>query len=224
MNLAFLIYTVETLTYNNAFFLTIFWWMFVILLVMMIVKLVVNYINQDKKILDRYEQKPRVLEEGDKFILNEDLGELKAGETYKVSAIYPYSNKAKIIWYRDTQEVPLGSTSPLSELITRLTTQEPIKATREVDPNIVMPKLPIKTVVTVMCLSLCLHTFLPSRQTAILMAGAYAIEQIASNDKTKELGSKMYNVMTNQLDAWAVEVPELASMVGDEIKDRFEEK
>lgn len=90
-----------------------------------------------------------------------------------------------------------------------------------------LPKLPIKTLVTLIVVSLSLHTLPPSRQTAIYMASAYVIQQVVTADKTKELADKGCNALSSQLDKWSKEVPEVADMLVDAglstVKDKVAE-
>lgn len=81
---------------------------------------------------------------------------------------------------------------------------------------------PKKTVISLLVTSLLLHVVLPTRDTAIKMAGAYLLQSVVTNDKTKELGDAAYRATLRQLTKWSEEVPELADMLIDAGKEKLE--
>ena len=83
---------------------------------------------------------------------------------------------------------------------------------------------PKKTVIFLIISCLTLHTLLPQRQTAIYMVGAYAAQEVLTADKTKELGNKTYLAVSNQLDKWAEEVPELKTLISDQVEKVVKDK
>ena len=83
-------------------------------------------------------------------------------------------------------------------------------------------KFPIKTISALMLMLLVIHTILPTRDTAIKMAGAYLLQSVVTNDKTKELGDAAYRATLRQLTKWSEEVPELAEMLIDAGKEKLE--
>ena len=83
---------------------------------------------------------------------------------------------------------------------------------------------PKKTVIFLVIICLTLHTLLPQRQTAIYMVGAYVAQEVLTADKTKELGNKTYLAVSNQLDKWAEEVPELKSLIGGQVEEMVKDK
>ncbi|AHK11547.1 hypothetical protein S140_140 [Shewanella sp. phage 1/40] len=80
-------------------------------------------------------------------------------------------------------------------------------------------KLPYKTVTVLSVIILITSAILPTRETAIKMAGAYLIQQVVVDDKTQQLGNAAYKAAMRQLDKWSEEVPELADMIADTAKD-----
>lgn len=58
---------------------------------------------------------------------------------------------------------------------------------------------------------------LPTRQTAIYMAGAYLVQEVITSDVAAEVGNKTQKAVLAQLDKWAAEVPELREMIQDVI-------
>lgn len=80
-------------------------------------------------------------------------------------------------------------------------------------------KLPYKTVTVLSVIILITSAVLPTRETAIKMAGAYLIQQVVVDDKTQQLGNAAYKAAMRQLDNWSEEVPELADMIADTAKD-----
>ena len=83
-------------------------------------------------------------------------------------------------------------------------------------------KFPIKTISALMLMLLTLHIILPTHDTAIKMAGAYLLQSVVTNDKTKELGDAAYRATLRQLTKWSEEVPELADMLIDAGKEKLE--
>lgn len=83
---------------------------------------------------------------------------------------------------------------------------------------------PKKTIITLVSVCLLLHTLLPQRQTAIYMVGAYAAQEVLTADKTQELGNKTYLAISNQLDKWAEEVPELKGLIEDSVTEKVKEE
>lgn len=81
---------------------------------------------------------------------------------------------------------------------------------------------PTKVVISLMLMLLTLHTILPTRDTAIKMSGAYLLQSVVTNDKTKELGDAAYRATLRQLTKWSEEVPELADMLIDAGKEKLE--
>lgn len=71
---------------------------------------------------------------------------------------------------------------------------------------------PFKTFLVVCGVCLTLHTLLPSRDTAIKMAGAYLIQTVVTSEKANNLGDAAYRATLRQLEKWAAEVPELKDM------------
>ena len=89
-------------------------------------------------------------------------------------------------------------------------------------------KIPFKTLIAIIIICTSLHTLLPKRQTMIYMVGAYAAQEVLTSEKTKELGDKTYKALSNQLDKWAEEVPELKELVTENVvsvvKDKVSEE
>lgn len=96
------------------------------------------------------------------------------------------------------------------------------------DEEFNLSKFPTKRVLTFLTIILTLHTILPVRQTMIYMVGAYTAQEVLTSDKTKELGGKTYKALSNQLDKWAEEVPELKEIVTENVvsvvKDKVSEE
>lgn len=61
---------------------------------------------------------------------------------------------------------------------------------------------------------------LPTRQTAIYMAGAYLVQEVVTSDVAAEVGNKTQKAVLAQLDKWAAEVPELREMVQDVVETK----
>lgn len=85
-------------------------------------------------------------------------------------------------------------------------------------------KMPFKLLVTFTFICATLHTILPERQTMIYMVGAYAAQEVLTSKKAEELGDKTYKALSNQLDKWADEVPELKEIVTKKVVSTVKEK
>lgn len=53
----------------------------------------------------------------------------------------------------------------------------------------------------------------PSKETAVYMAGAYMLQEIATDDRTIALGSVAYDATLNQLKVWSQSSPELSALM-----------
>jgi MFS family permease len=78
-----------------------------------------------------------------------------------------------------------------------------------------LKKLPYKSILALIVVTLVFSTILPTRETAIKMGAAYLIQQIATDDKTQALGNAAYAAAMRQLTLWSEEVPELTEMMTD---------
>jgi hypothetical protein len=83
---------------------------------------------------------------------------------------------------------------------------------------------PLKSVIALIIVMMTLHTILPTRETAIKMAGAYLLQQVVTDDKTKALGNAAYNAAMRQLTKWGEEVPDLADMMLDASTEAVKDK
>lgn len=74
-----------------------------------------------------------------------------------------------------------------------------------------------KVLIALSIVSIVLHTFLPTKRTVYLMAGAYMVEQVIDSPEAKEIGALSYSIVKNQLILWAESekeiAPQLKSMV-----------
>ena len=76
-----------------------------------------------------------------------------------------------------------------------------------------LPALPIKRIVALWLVLTILHAVLPTRQTAIYVAGAYALQEVYKSDTAKELGNATVDTIKAQLTTWGKEVPDLQSLI-----------
>lgn len=217
MNLTILVYVIETLTYNNNFFATIAAWLAVCLIAFVCTNIFKRYYDNVNKGSSEEITFKGHLEEGSIFTLTKDFKRLKANTPYEVSSLYRSLDCKSIYVYNLEGRSVIMDGATIDEVEELLKTGGTIKCVTE-GKTLDIPKLPIKLVSTLLVVSLFLHTFLPSRQTAIYMAGAYAIEKVVTSDKTQQLGNYAFKATINQLDIWAKEVPELKQLITDEVR------
>lgn len=212
MELMFLVYAVENLTYKGSFFVTIYYILLLVLVFVGILKLGINFYNQNHQELRTFIKTKVKLKRGDEFILDKDVYKFKKGVKYIVSSVSEH-NEAIYYWKKGSDELEFIEAK--SHIENLLSEQECEMIKIQEAKNFKLPTLPIKSLFGVMVLSLLLHTFLPTRQTAIYMASAYAIQKVTSSDKTEELVTKGYSALSSQLTKWAEEVPEVSDMLVD---------
>lgn len=223
MGLMGLVYGIENLTYNGTFFGTAAGWLFALLLLGTAVTLAAKFVNNQ-----RAPREIRTVDENTSpingklvkgFILSENIGNLVAGYTYvignhyrniKEAWVYPeddrenYSKKVSVKdddYDRMMQDI--RNQNKVEVTVTETTEERKIK----------LPKLYLKTIASLLCVCLILHTLLPTRQTAIYMAAAYAVQEVLTADKTQKVLGVGYKALENQLGKWANEVPDVADML-----------
>lgn len=210
MELMFLVYAVENLTYNSGFWYGVFFTCMVASFLSYLVNTAVKYLNLHKqpfeKVISTTLKECETLTRGSTFVLDSPIDDLDSGKQYTVSSIYRSLGDVRISG-KGTNDYDLNL------LEAKLCSQE--HKTITITPDKLGGKLSWKAFMVVGCISLMLHTFLPSRQTAIYMAGAYLIQEVATSDSVQELGKASYNAAVSQLNKWSSEVPELAEMVAD---------
>lgn len=223
MELMLLVYSIENLTYNTTFFMTIFKLLFTLTLLLILIRGVVSIYNKNQHVVHKVIKPKIYLNSGDVFKLKEDFLKFKANEEYVITDIYKNIGH---FYSEDSKGSRMGCCEALLALQNKLSEQE--AETKVIEPKLFqLPNLPIKTLLSVSLACLLLHTFLPTRQTAIYMAGAYIVQEVVTADKTQELGNKAYGAAIAQLNKWAEEVPELVDIASDAglklVKDKVEE-
>lgn len=210
MELMFLVYAVENLTYNSNFWYGVFIICTSISAIAYVSNWVIKYLDSDKtnfeKVTSSTLAEDDKLSVGRSFVLDRHMQGLIAREEYTVSAIYRSLNDMRI----EGQ----GTTDFDIKLIEeQLRSQE--HKVEIVKPSILNIKFPWKIFLVIGIMSMVMHTVLPSRQTAIYMAGAYLVQEVATSESVQELGKASYNAALSQLNKWSSEVPALAEMVAD---------
>lgn len=151
------------------------------------------------------------LEVGDKFTLKQPIGDLKVGYEYELSNVWTGLKQFRV--EGDGTDYCLKALKEHVDVNHR---------TVKVDAYTNPVKKPMwKLLITLYCVFVTLHTLLPTRQTAIYMAGAYITQQVVTHEKTKELGNKAYSAAIKQLEKWAEEVPELKDMAAEIVESEL---
>lgn len=219
MELMLLVYAVENLSYNGSFFGTMFNWVFFISIVLLVLQIGLSLYNQHlggsyQKVISTSLDEKDKLRIGSEFVLDKSIGGLVSGKKYQVRHIWRSLNEFRV--EGSSEELNLKGIED------QLKKQEHKEVT--VEPKILKFKAPFKTLITLGLLFITLDTLLPQRQTAIYMVGAYAAQEVLTADKTKELGNKTYLAVSNQLDKWAEEVPELKTLISDQVEKVVKDK
>ncbi len=222
MGLTWLVYIVETLTYNGSFFMSLFLWVVSLTALYVIAKVLLPYMSPDK---EEVLSVKGIVREGQVIVLSEDVGTLKAHTSYTVS-----SAGSKWCSLKDADGKAVHSSCGEGTWLHNITDELKdalvldVSVTREESAEFVLPSIPRSVVVSLICVSLMLHTFLPTRQTAIYMAGAYLIQTVVTAEGTQELGSKAYDAALSQVTSWSEEAPKLKGLVEDLVKSAVKEK
>ena len=223
MELMLLVYAVENLSYNGSFFASLATWIFYAFLIALLIKTVIHFYNEHNKEVRTVLKTKVKLSSGDVFNLEKDVYTFEAGKNYKVESVFSHSDT---VFFKecDSEYDYLKSCEGRKHIEKLLSEQkgEQVKTTEA--KHISLPKLPIKLLLILSIVFVILHALLPQRQTAIYMVGAYAAQEILTADKTKELGNKTYLVVSNQLDKWAEEVPELKTLISDQVEKVVKDK
>lgn len=226
MELMLLVYAVENLSYNGTFFGTLAFYLTLLTALLFTVKGMVYFYNQNQKTIKEITKTKVTLSKGDTFQLKKDYFSFRKDKIYQISSVY---NRCDTIYYYEIDEE--GNTSAHMKScegrkrIERLLSEqqgEKVKVTEA--KNINLPNFPMKILITLVVVFSVLNTVLPQRQTAIYMVGAYAAQEVLTADKTQELGNKTYLAISNQLDKWAEEVPELKGLIEDSVTEKVKEE
>lgn len=201
MELALLVYIVETLTYNSS----IMWNISLLIVIGLLLSFAFQYWVQSGN-------RPAITVgyigtggtgSGDCFVLSEDYLNLKAGVQYTVSTSY------------SDGDIRLEGISPASssyykrsELRKRMLKEPMTLPAVNKQVNVRW-----KLATTVACVLTVLHVTLPSKSTAYYMAGAYMVQKVLASSDAKEIGSLAVDATKAQLRVWATKSPELANLM-----------
>lgn len=208
MELAILVYVVETLTNNGALLFTFFLLSVACAVIAFLYTIDVEKYNRPAKTvrnlldLDREGQGLNL-----QVTTTKDIGSRKifipAGTTLTITRI----------WYDGDVDVKEYTRDQLGVRLTKyLLKRDCEEGLIELPAINVQSKYKPKPFVILACILLFLDTVIPSKTTAYYMAGAYMVQQVVGSDKAKELGSLSYEAVRNQLKAWSKsDDPELAA-------------
>ncbi|CAM0109675.1 hypothetical protein VPH5P1C_0115 [Vibrio phage 5P1c] len=225
MELMWLVYAVENLTYGGSFFGTISICLLLASIVGFLIKSYAQWYNDNHKPIETVHTEVittsnsvrQMFTEGFTVTTSEIEG-LSVGVKYTVrkhwegiKTISLLSDLSK----NDYDYVSLEGDA-YAALMSHLkdeVTKEKTYSTFTEGKKIVIPNLHLKSLVSLTVITCLLNTLLPERNTAIYMVGAYMIQEVVTADKTQALGNAAYNASLVQLNKWANESSDLAEML-----------
>jgi hypothetical protein len=148
---------------------------------------------------------PPGIEEGHTYILATGWYGFQAGETLLVRKLWRSLNEVRV---NDSHKD--YNLSSLQDAVAKDT----VHIQGDTPLN-----FPFKTAMTVILLFGFLHVVMPSRQTAIYMAGGYVAQEIITSEQAGEMGGLAMAGAKAQLVSWAREVPELQTLVKGAVGD-----
>ena len=201
-----LVYAVENLTYNGTIFGLIATLLAICLAGFYFTNKTIQHENGKK--MAEYKSQPFVFKKGVEVTFLEDVTRMSNPEVCHIVAGQPY-----VISWVSGASVSFKDTNGIYEIAKLLPLVDAEQVVKVTPPRVNKFKLPLKGVAWAMSILIVLHIVLPSRDTAIKMAAAYAIQSVATSAQAKELGEAGYNMVLAQLNNWAEEVPELEAAV-----------
>lgn len=189
MSLMWVVYAIETLTYEGSVMLTLG----VMILLGLVAVAVINRVWLKDTVVHASES----LVDGAVVVLSQDLGSWSAGTKLTIKSMY--TSLERVYFTAD------GAKPFDLDLVKRSIAPPARHVTKH--KKIVAPR-GLKTFAIVL---ITLHVLIPSRKTAIMMGGAWVAQYIYTHEKTGELGDLAFVAAKEQLKSWATEVPELKS-------------
>lgn len=205
MELALLVYAVNTLSYNGTFFgkLAAMCFMFAVLLYL--ITLSVDYF----KALKTTKTFKTKLKAHDVFTLPVDYQDLKAGQEYKVRYYWSGCNELKVGGSCNEYSI-----SDIEDLACK---------TYEVAEQPSKVKLPSwKPFIYLAIVFTILNSVLPTKETMVYSVGAYMIQEVVTSEKAQNVGDAAYRATLRQLGKWAEDSEELKDLIVD-MKDELKE-
>lgn len=200
MELALLVYIVETLTYNSS----ILWTIALLIAIGLLVAFSFKYwVQKDNRPEGTYSI-PFVFREGNRFSLSEPHDTLEANVEY----IFLYTDTSGD--FRVSGLRPSSGTTyfRLRDIRAKLA---PVMVEKPAINKQVNVRWKLATAVA--CVLTLLHVILPSKSTAYYMAGAYMVQKVMVSEDAKEIGSLAIDATKAQLRVWATKSPELANLM-----------
>jgi len=198
MELALLVYVVNTLSYNGTFFGGLATICFMFAAALYLIVLSVNYF----KALKTVKTFKTRLKQYDVFSLPVDYQDLKAGQKYKVRCYWSHCNELKVEGSNNEYSI-----SDIEGLACK---------TYEVADQPPRVKLPSwKPFIYLAIVFTILNSVLPTKETMVYSVGAYMVQEIATSEKVQTVGDVAYRATLRQLDKWAEDSEELKDLVVD---------
>lgn len=202
MELAFLVYWVNNLTYNGSF-------LFYLGLCPLILWFVCYIGSIFYKGLLQYNEE-LVLEK--EYELEKDFEVFKAGDKVILTNIYKYTGKVAI---ESTSGIPHGAVGYIEEFINSAK-PDTITTTKFVKPR--------KSWFVVGMFLLTLHTLLPNKETTIYCVSAYLVQTVLTDSRTQELGTAAYEATLTQLKEWGKQSDEVSKLITPVLEKAINEK
>lgn len=200
MELALLVYVVETLTYNSNTLWTIALLIAIGLLVSFTFKYWVQKDNRPKGM----HSIPFVFGQGKRFSLSEPHDTLEANIEYTFSYT-DSSGDFRVVGSRPSLGVTYFNIRDIRDKLAPVMVEKPA-INKQVNVR-------WRLATTVACVLILLHITLPSKSTAYYMAGAYMVQKVLVSEDAKEIGSLAIDATKAQLRVWATKSPELANLM-----------
>ena len=207
MELALLVYVVNTLSYNGTFFgrLAVICFMFAVALYLIVLS--VDYLKA-LKVVKTFKIP---LKEGDVFSLPVDYQDLKAGQKYKVRHYWSHCNELKVEW--NSKEYSISDIEGLACRTYEVVDQP---------PRIKFPSW--KPFIYLAIVFTILNSILPTKETMVYSVGAYMVQEVVTSEKAQTVGDAAYRATLRQLDKWAEDSEDLKDLVIDMKKELEEAK
>ena len=206
MELAFLVYWVNNLTYNGSF-----------LFYLGLCPLALWFTCYIGSIFYKGLQYKSELVLEKEYELEKDFEDFKAGDKVILTSIYKYTGKVAIT---SSSVAPTNKTTSTAvgdtEDFVNSVKSDTITTSRFVKPR--------KSWITFGLLLLTLHTLLPNKETTIYCASAYLVQTVLTDERTQELGSAAYDATLTQLKEWGKQSDEVSKLITPVLEKAINEK
>lgn len=201
MELAFLVYLVNNLTYNGSFLFYLGLCPLILWFVCYIGSIFYKGLQYNDEL---------VLEK--EYELEKDFEGFKAGDKVILTDIYKYVGNVAIKSTSGIYHIAVVSTDGFVNSVKFDT----ITITKFIKPR--------KSWFVVGMFLLTLHTLLPNKQTTIYCVSAYLVQTVLTDSRTQELGTAAYEATLTQLKEWGKQSDDVAKLIKPLVEKAINEK